>query len=84
LAEQTLQLGDASRILMYPAMARKGLVGLLEMLLAPPDHEGGMDLILTGGLGGSFPRLDLAHHLQLELAGKTTSFQSQGRGLLSP
>jgi hypothetical protein len=42
-----------------------------------------MDLIFTCGLGGRFPRLDLADHLQFELTPEPTSFQRQGCGLFS-
>jgi hypothetical protein len=65
------------------AIALKGLLGILKMLLAPPDDQGGMYLIFACGLGGGFPGFDLPHHLQLELAGETTSFESQGNCLLS-
>jgi hypothetical protein len=48
----------------------------------PPDEHGGMDLILTRGLGRGFPGFELADHLQFELTGKATSFESQGDCLL--
>jgi hypothetical protein len=68
---------------MHEAMAHKGLLGILKTRFAPPDDQGGMHLILACGQGGGLPRFDLPHHLQLELTGEATSFESQGCCLLS-
>jgi hypothetical protein len=83
LTEQALSLSDAGLVFIPPAMACKGPFGILEMLFMPPDEHGGMDLILTRGLGRGFPGFELADHLQLELTGEATSFESQGDCLLS-
>ena len=63
---------------MQAAIARKGPLGILEMLLAPPDEHGGMDLVLTHSLGKGFPSFEFTDHLKFELTCKATSFESQG------
>jgi hypothetical protein len=57
-------------------MAHKGPFGILEVPLAPPDDQGGMDLILARRLGRSFPGFDLAHDLHCERTGKAAAFES--------
>jgi hypothetical protein len=64
-------------------MAQESPLGILEMLLLPPDDQRRMHLILAGGLGGGFPRLDLPYDLQLEFTREATAFESQGGCLLS-
>jgi hypothetical protein len=83
LTAQALSRGDAGLVFIQPAMACKGPFSMLEMLCMPPDEHGGMDLILTRGLGRGVPGFELVDHLQLELTGKATSVESQGDCLLS-
>jgi hypothetical protein len=83
LTDQARELRDAGRVFRPPAMACKGPFSLREMLCMPPDEHGGMDLIRTRGLGRGLPGFERADPLPRELAGKATSFESQGDGRLS-
>jgi hypothetical protein len=78
LADHALQLSDAGFVFLQAAVARKGPFSILEMLLAPSDEHGGMELILARGLGQGFPRLEFADHLEFELTCQATTFENQG------